>query len=152
MSLCIVSLPDHAHTAKENDDKELEHEDLEQHSIHDFHDIAHFGWHLSLVLHDLSIVPHVNRDTIDIVCISQGSSSEKQLLNAQNDGIRELRGCNVPFPFLEILIRFITCQLSVKVPRILITQRLNLWHRLLLLESRFSIKIQSVDIRDSIFS
>ena len=91
MALRIVSLPDHAHRGKEEDNEQLEHEYLEQHLVHEFHDIADLGRLRLRVHHDLCLVANVHWDTINVISVPKGRPSQAQLLYADCQDFRELR-------------------------------------------------------------
>ena len=88
MALRIVSLPDHAHGGKEEDNEQLEHEYLEQHLVHEFHDIADLSRLRLRVHHDLGLVAEVHRDTINVIGVSEGRPSKAQLLDADCQDFR----------------------------------------------------------------
>ncbi len=87
MAFSIVSLPDHTHTCKEKNDKKLKHEDLKEHLIHCFHDIAYFGWLLLLIFHDFCIISKVDWYSVYIVNVAKSGSAQTKLSNVNCDDI-----------------------------------------------------------------
>ena len=149
MTLRIVSLPDHAHGSKEEDNKQLEHEYLEQHLVHELHDIADLGRLRLRVHHDLCLVAKVHWDTIYVISVPKGRPSQAQLLNAYSQYFWELRRLNVGIPLLKVLVRGIAVDLPIEVEDVFLGYLLDLGHRPLLFKTRFSIEVESVDICDA---
>ena len=115
MTFGVVCLPYHTHTGKEKDYKELKHKNLEEHLIHRFHYVADLRWLFFLILHNLCFISHVNRNTVEVVTVAKCSPTQAQLLDVDCEYFFKLGRLDIGIPFLEVLIRQIAVNFTVKV-------------------------------------
>jgi hypothetical protein len=113
MAIGVVRLPYHAHACKEKNDKKLEHEYLEEHLIHGFHDITHLSWLILLILHNLSFSSHIYWNTVDVITVAKGGPSKTKLLYVNLEDFFKLWRLYVGVPFFEVFIRRIAMNFPV---------------------------------------
>ena len=125
---------------------------MEKHLVHNLHHVADLCFIVSVVLHYFRIVAGVDRDPIDVFCVSEGRAPQQELLNVYSDRVWHLCRGYGSLPTLKVLVGLIADNLAIKSPSVLIAQALDGRYCLLLLHGRLSIEVQGVNKCDTVLA
>ena len=80
MVILLLFHPEDRQGRPDRNEKELGGEDGVQQLVHQSHQIRYLGRRLFLVHHDLSLVAHVQTNTVAVRCILERTASQQQVL------------------------------------------------------------------------